>query len=235
MSKKTNIKFICEDKDTSLLYPPVPAGKIIPQWYKDIPIELKKLTNYIDKDGVPSVKRCIPVLDYLTSGYVIKNSWEIIAKPQFKDGFRSFSLECNRDRYVGAHPWQQAPVEIYKVKNHYFKINQQWMIRTPPGYSCLIYQPHYLFNENFNMLPAIVDTDKHNDFIGLIGYLKIDKEFTIAPGEPLVTVFPFERKEWHSEISFDVNIGKNTSFKYYLQGLWHGFYQKIFHTKKVYR
>lgn len=232
---KSVIKFVCEDRDTTLLYPPVPSGKIIPYWYKTVPVELKKLMNYIDQDGVPTVKRCIPVLDYLTSGYVIKNSWEIIVKPVFKDGIKSFSLECNRDRYVGAHPWHQAPVEILQNKCHYFKINQQWMISTPPGYSCLIYQPHYLFNEHFSMLPAIVDTDKHNDFIGLIGYLKIEKEFVISPGDPLVVIFPFKRQEWASEITFDSNVGKDTSFKYHLQGMWHGFYQKYFHSKKIYR
>ena len=229
------IKFICEDKDTTVLYPPVPASKVVPQWYKDIPVELKKLTNYIDADGVPSVKRCIPVLDYLTSGYVLANSWEIIVKPEMKEGIHSFSLECNREKYVGAHPWHQAPVEIDNNKFHYFKINQQWMIKTPPGYSSLIYQPHYLFNKKYKMLPAIVDTDKHNDFIGLIGHVETDKEFNISPGEPLVVVFPFKREEWASEISFDPYVGKDTSFKYYLQGIWHGFYQKYFHSKKSYR
>jgi hypothetical protein len=235
MSKFKNIKFICEDLDASKEFPPVPAGKIIPEWYKNIPVSLSKVPNYIDTDGVPSIKRCMPVLDYLTSGYALRNSYEINAWPAVKDGIRSFQLECNKKNYVGAHPYYQAPTEINGGKNHYFKINQEWLIRTPPGYSSLIYQPHYLFRNEFQMFPAVVDTDKHDDFIGLIGLINTDKPFTIAPGEPLVMVFPFKREEWHMDVSFDPDVGSRSSFKYFLHGAWHGFYSKFFHTKKTYR
>lgn len=235
MSKEVNIKFISEDFDSCKEFPPVPAAKIVPEWYKNIPVALNKVPNYIDNDGVPSIKRCMPVLDYLTSGYVLRNSYEINAWPFEKDGIQSFQLECNKKNYVGAHPWHQAPTELYGKKNHYFKINQEWLIRTPPGYSCLIYQPHYLFREEFQMFPAIVDTDKHDDFVGLIGLITTNKDFTIPPGEPLVVVFPFKREEWKMEASFDPEIGSKSSFKYFLHGLWHGFYSKFFHTKKTYR
>jgi hypothetical protein len=235
MTKESNIKFICEDFDAMSEFPPVPAGKVVPEWYKNIPVSLSKIPNYIDVDGVPSIKRCVPVLDYITSGYVLRNSYEINAWPEVKNGINSFQLECNKKDYVGAHPYQQAPAEIYGEKNHYFKINQEWLIRTPPGYSCLIYQPHYMFREEFQMFPAIVDTDKHDDFIGLIGLVNTDKPFTIAPGEPLVVIFPFKREDWKMDVSYNAKIGSFSSFKYFLQGIWHGFYLKMFHSKKTYR
>lgn len=236
MKKETIIKFTCEDYDAMKHYPPVTAGKIIPDWYKDVPVTLSKTPGYIDNDGVPSVKRCMPVLDYLTSGYVLKNSYEINIWPSVKDGINSFVLECNKKNYVGAHPFHQAPTtEMNDQKNHYFKINQEWLIQTPPGYSCLIYQPHYLFRKNFQFFPAIVDTDKHDDFIGLVGLITTDKPFTIAPGEPLVTIFPFKREEWKMDVGCDEKIGSKSSFKYFLAGLWHGFYAKNFHTKKTYK
>jgi hypothetical protein len=235
MTSENKIKFICEDNDAMQEFPPVPASKIIPEWYKNIPVALSKVPNYIDSDGVPSIKRCMPVLDYLTSGYVLRNSYEINAWPSVKDDIKSFQLECNKKNYVGAHPHHQAPAEFYGAKNHYFKINQEWLIRTPPGYSCLIYQPHYLFREDFQMFPAIVDTDKHDDFIGLIGLITTDKPFTIPPGEPLVVIFPFKREDWKLDVSYDAKIGSKSSFKYFLHGLWHGFYSKYFHTKKTYR
>jgi hypothetical protein len=235
MTKESNIKFICEDWDAMKEYPPIPASKIVPEWYKNIPVSLSKIPNYIDSDGVPSIKRCMPVLDYLTSGYVLRNSYEINAWPSVKDGINSFELECNKKSYVGAHPHHQAATEIYGAKNHYFKINQEWLIRTPPGYSCLVYQPHYMFREEFQMFPAIVDTDKHDDFIGLIGLITTDEPFTIGPGEPLVIIFPFKREDWKMDVSYDAKIGSLSSFKYFLHGVWHGFYSKFFHTKKTYR
>lgn len=235
MSRENKIKFICEDYDASKEFPPLPAGKVVPEWYKNIPVSLPKTPNYIDVDGVPSIKRCMPVLDYLTSGYVLRNSYEINAWPEIKDGIHSFQLECNKKNYVGAHPYHQASAELYGKKNHYFKINQEWLIRTPPGYSCLIYQPHYMFRENFEMFPAIVDTDKHDDFVGLVGLITTDRPFTISPGEPLVTIFPFRREDWGMEIGHDPKIGSGSSFKYFLHGAWHGFYSKFFHSKKTYR
>jgi hypothetical protein len=66
-------------------YPPVPASKIIPEWYKNIPVALSKDPGFIDNDGVPSIKRCMPVLDYLTSGYILRNSYEINADMFVKD------------------------------------------------------------------------------------------------------------------------------------------------------
>ncbi len=236
MIKESNIQFISEDYDACNEFPPLPASKIVPEWYKNIPVALTKVPGYIDNDGVPSIKRCMPVLDYMTSGYVLRNSYEINVWPFEKDSIKSFQLECNKKNYVGAHPYHQAPTsEMNGTKNHYFKINQEWLIRTPPGYSCLIYQPHYLFRKEFQMFPAIVDTDKHDDFIGLIGLINTDKEFTIPPGEPLVVVFPFKREDWKMDVSFDPKIGSKSSFKYFLHGVWHGFYSKFFYTKKTYR
>ena len=236
MTKESVVKFISGDFDAHKEFPPVPASKIIPEWYKNIPVALTKVPGYIDNDGVPSIKRCMPVLDYLTSGYVLRNSYEINAWVSVKDGINSFQLDCNKKNYAGAHPYHQAPTtEMNGVKNHYFKINQEWLIRTPPGYSCLIYQPHYLFRKEFQLFPAIVDTDKHDDYIGLIGLITTDTEFTIPPGEPLVVVFPFKREDWKLDTSYDPAIGSKSSFKYFLQGLWHGFYSKFFHSKKTYR
>ena len=236
MKSESIIEFISEDRDAMIHYPPVPASKIIPEWYKNIPVALSKNPGFIDNDGVPSIKRCMPVLDYLTSGYILRNSYEINADMFMKDNINSFTLECNKKNYVGAHPFHQAPTtEMTGEKNHYFKINQEWAIRTPPGYSCLIYQPHYLFRKEFKMFPAIVDTDKHDDFIGLVGLITTDQSFTIMPGDPLVTIFPFKRTDWKMELSYDKDIGSRSSFKYFLHGLWHGFYSKYFHTKKTYR
>jgi len=235
MRKDSIIKFITEDKDTLELFPPVPATKQIPDWYKSVPNELDIISQYVEKEGTPSIKRCVPVLDYLTSGYILRNSYEVDIKPVYEDGIKGFEMHCNRDDYVAAHPWVQAPIEINGKRNHYFKIQQRWVIKTPPGYSCLIYQPHYMFNENFTFLPAIVDTDTHDDFIGMIGIINTEEPFTIQPGDPLVTVFPFKRESWKMETKYDENVGKHSSFKYFINGPWHGTYSKFLHRKKGYR
>jgi len=37
MTSESIIKFISENYDAMIHYPPVPASKIIPEWYKNIP------------------------------------------------------------------------------------------------------------------------------------------------------------------------------------------------------
>lgn len=235
MAKNSHIKFICEDYDSFQLYPPVPATKMVPLWYKDLSIFIKNAPGKENQENVPSVKKCMPVLDYITSGYILRNSYQIRVSPyDDNQGIRHFKLDCNRKDYVGAHPWHQAPIEIDGSKTHYFKINQQWVVRTPPGYSSLIYQPYYNFRKEFSFLPAVVDTDVHPACIGLVGIIKSQEEFFINPGDPLVVVFPFKREEWISTIEHDPDLIKKSNFKLYLQGLWHGFYQKFLHNKKSY-
>ena len=46
MTKESNIKFICEDFDATQEFPPLPSSKIIPEWYKNIPVSLSKIENY---------------------------------------------------------------------------------------------------------------------------------------------------------------------------------------------
>jgi hypothetical protein len=236
MTSENNIKFTCTDADACDLYPPVPSAKMVPEWYKDMPVDVEKIAGYIEDDGVPSVKRCVPVLDYITSGYVIRNSYEIVIKPSLDaSGIWKFESKCSNPNYVNAHPWFQAKIDQNNRKTHYFKIHQQWKIETPAGYSCLFYQPHYFFRKEISFFPAVVDTDKHNDCVAFVGSINTDQEFTIAPGEPLMVIFPFKREEWKMTTDVDPAISRMSSFKYHLKTAWHGTYQKFMHSKKSYR
>lgn len=239
MTTENLIEFKCFDEETASMFPPIPANKLIPDWYKDVPVVCPKVLPYTETDEVPSIKRCIPVLDYLTSGYIIRNNYEIRGRQKVDDRneeFTAFDLKCRYAGGAGAHPWYQAPIEINDKKNHYLKINQPWYIKTPPGYSCLIYQPHYFFRKEFSLFPGIVDTDKHTESIGLVGTINVP-EFTIKPGDPLVVVFPFKREEWKMNIAVETleQAEKRSSFKFYMKGVWHGMYSKFIHSKKSYK
>lgn len=229
------IKFTCDDLDTYNSYPPVPATKVIPEWYKNMPNEIHGAVNFI-ADGTPSVKRCIPVLDYMTSGYIIRNSYQILVTRKVdSQGIVGFELKCNKPDYAGGHPWYQAQVAVQGVKTHYLKINQPWQTLTPPGYSCLIYQPHYFFRKEFSLFPGVVDTDKHPDPIGLIGQIHATHDFIIEPGEPLAVVFPFKRADWRLETAYDPKLVDQSPYKYFLKATWRKMYSTFFHSRKSYR
>lgn len=232
-----NIQFICNDAETFEMFPPVPGSKMIPQWYKDTPLELEKHLPYTEEDGTPTVRRCIPVLDYMTGGYIIKNNYEIRFRGKIdEEKYEAFDLKCRHHAGAGAHPWIQAQFEIDEKKKHYLKINQPWLVKTPPGWSCLFYQPHYFFNEEYRILPGIVDTDTHTEPVSLIA-VPHKSEFTVLPGDPLVVVFPFKRENWKMELKYELenDAEDRSSFKYYLKGAWHGMYSKFSHSKKIFK
>src|SRR5438552_3085754 len=47
---------------------PYPAGRNIPDWYKDLQIEVKSTRS---DEIIPTIKRCPPFLEAITCGYII--------------------------------------------------------------------------------------------------------------------------------------------------------------------
>ena len=53
-------------------FPPTPAIKNIPQWYLDTPEYLGGVREHIEGHQTPhTIKKCIPVFDAMTSGYIL--------------------------------------------------------------------------------------------------------------------------------------------------------------------
>jgi hypothetical protein len=112
---------------------------------------------------------------------------------------------------------------------NYFRFDSEWAVQTPPGYSCLVVQPYYLFQNQFSIMPAIIDTDKFNQKIPVVGYLTGAKdEVRFYCGDPLVQIIPFKRDDWESEFTADTILTKS---KYYLFNA----YKKLFHSKKQFK
>lgn len=228
----TTIKFYTEDPGVLQNFPPRPAGKIVPEWFKHVPATLSQIPEYIEQHGIGTVKKCTPVTDYITSGYIIQNTFQTVLKRTLDKEYTSFNADSASNNYIGASPYHQCPVQINGQKNHYIKIHQPWKIETPPGYSCLIYQPFYHFVDGLNILPAIVDTDTYPDSIVLVATIN-KSEVKLNPGDPLFCVFPFKREDWVAEAS--VKPFKQQSFmKFLLNKVYYGAYAKMFHSKKSY-
>lgn len=203
---KNIIRFECLDENVVKYFPPIPAKKVIPDWYKNQPFynngkkfDAEELQHQKGQQN-RSVKACVPVADYMTSGYMLRFHTDIAVKPvDQEDGTRSWWWaaaygECE------SHPNIQMPVEIGGKKHEYFKPLNMWTVRTAPGYSCYFYQPEFFFNENYKFLPGIVDTDQYPHPVHFPGIITTDKAFTIEAGDPWVVVFPFKRESWEHEV-----------------------------------
>jgi hypothetical protein len=231
MTKK--IIFTNTLKDLSL-EKPVSSDKMIPDWYKKTNsyIGNKKIPHVTNKSNA-TIKKCIPVFDAITSGYIIKTTADMYISKQ-NDG-----LVCQSpsSEILSFHPLEQAELHPYKNKNmnFYLKFMNPWSIKTPKGYSCLFVEPMHQ-DLPINVFPGVVDTDKYFAPVNIIFSLK-DPNFEgyIYAGTPIVQVIPFKRDYW------EMNEGKNKDlldsenvFKK-IRSTFYDRYKNSFWEKKQYR
>ena len=188
--------------------PPVPSKKIMPEWYKKMP-------NFNNKDITQlTVKKCMPFLDALTMGYIMTTGWEIGIMKKMKGDDQLIQLTYPdqvsillNEKYMGLeqHISDQFSEDGYEYDDmkQVIKITSPWIIRTPPGYSCLFIPPLNRVNPYFRPVSGVVDTDTYNLPINFPCIFKEFKEDTkIVPiGTPIVMVIPFKRDSWKMEVS----------------------------------
>lgn len=232
------------------IYPdPVPAKKIVPEWYK-------KMSTYIDGRNVPRVftkdasgthtnltmKACIPIRDVITSGYIIPLHVDVIVDQGFdKDGNSlGVGIGAQQDKYpephLSTHSINQFKNSVISKKTkggNAFKMLSPWRIYTPLGYSCYFFSPYFHEND-LKIIPGIVDTDKYHE----INFPFTLSDETVTPkvvkkGTPYVQVLPFKRDEYECRISTISQKDKDRMHNTMLGWAGH-LYRDVFHTKKKY-
>lgn len=234
------IKFICLDKTVASVFPPLPAKKVIPEWYKNISYYTKnKKANaaemVVNNDTTPglSIKACMPFLDYLSSGYVLRYPADIALTALPINEHNAipwyWRTKCAEGTIgCGYHPQEQLPIEINGINHNYIKIMNPWVVKTPPGYSCFFYQP-LDFDSPLQLFSGIVDTDTFDMPINFPGFIKKEGDYTLKGGDPLMVVFPFKRDSW----SMKVSVGEIKHLPKVMLFLERG-YKNLFHKPKKY-
>jgi hypothetical protein len=192
---------------------PIPAKLNIPEWYKNLEHTILNKT----------VKGCIPFLDTLTSGYLLKIPQDFYVrhnvdnknekKEKFKDSFQTYGLHdmsqllgakyVNLNSGIDTHSIKQVEGSPFIEKNKnlpFYKIINPWKIKTPKGYSCLFVPPLNNSDDRFSIISGIVDTDTFTNEINFPIVINGDKyptlETTIKKGTPYVQIIPFKRDNW---------------------------------------
>lgn len=176
-----------------------PAIKEIPQWYKETDSYIGgKLVVDDHGNNNGTIKRCLPVFDSMTAGYIIKTYVDIyVSQENGAPYYRWPSMSP-----ISFHPVEQAP--NYPSKNNfpYPKMISPWAIKTEKGYSCLFISPMHNPNKYLTILPGIVDTDIYTGPVSFPFILNdLDWSGIIPAGTPIVQVIPFKRD------SFKMNFG----------------------------
>jgi hypothetical protein len=188
---------------------PVLTKLNIPEWYKKLEHSLENKT----------IKGCMPFLDTLTSGYLLKMPQDfnvrhnVENKHNLKDSFQTFGLHdqsqmlydkgINLNSGIDTHSIKQLKGSPFIEKNKnlpFYKILNPWKIKTPKGYSCLFVPPLNNSDDRFSIIPGIVDTDTFPNEVNFPIVINGDKypilETTIKKGTPYVQVIPFKRDFW---------------------------------------
>ena len=190
----------------NLYLQPKRAVEMIPEWYKSLPAT-DYLTKYADKKDL-TIKRCVPVLDTFTAGYFLTTKYDYYfsydgEKEESKWTGPSVTVDHHSDgKMISHHEITQLgempfPPEFIKYA---FKWNSPWVVKTPPGYSCIFTQPLNRPDLPFYSLTGIVDTDSYFQPVLFPFFMKNNFEGKIPAGTPIVQIIPFKRDDWKMEI-----------------------------------
>ena len=223
------ITFCATNKAMVDIWPhPKPASLFIPDEYK----KLKR--HFKDNLHRPTLKTCIPFLDCLTMGYIIPFDQDYLVDPVETD----FTIvPANREQSdFGFHNQAQLPKEWKKTTGENAgKFHNKWLIKTPPGYSCLFVKPMNRIEERFEMISGVVDTDTYVNAINFPFILrKRDEQFLIKKGEPMIQVIPFKRESWKMWAGFYYEKA-HLKIINMLQSEWVDRYKKMFWSKKNFK
>jgi hypothetical protein len=185
-----------------------------------------------------TIKTCMPVLDSITSGYLILSSADVYIEKQEQGRYYTWPdnnvISFHGQDQVTGYPNLEKKMGAESIP----KFNNPWIVKTPKGYSSLFVTPFH-HDLPFTILPGIVDTDNYFNAVNFPFIPDPDFEGLIPKGTPIAQVLPFERKNWNMSISH-----LEDSKKYQKEWLrsvkelhTHFFdkYKKIFWTAKSYK
>ena len=165
---------------------PRPAKNFIPQWFKNIPSQV---------EDTVTVKNCPSFPDYFSQGYIIP-MWSDV-KMNFVDNVPKIELSAKRfsfDFHANAKMLNYKKATFNGIEGQFvFKTVCPWRIITPPGWSVLQLPLFYHFNQEWSVLPGVIDTDIHTEINQQVLYHGNGKEVTIKCGDPFVLYIPFKR------------------------------------------
>ena len=178
-----------------------------------------------------TIKRCMPVFDAITSGYIITSPADVYVR--IKDEEQCF--EWPTLNLISFHAIDQAPEHPNRKPHDYAKWMNPWAIKTPKGYSTLFIQPMHR-ESVFTILPGIVDTDTYTAPVRLPMVIN-DPNFEglIPQGTPIAQVIPFKRENWQMEIGSEKELKEQNSIAQKLNIKFFDRYKSMFWNRKEYK
>lgn len=187
---------------------PIPARKAFPDWVSKVPP-----TDPIFNGE--TVRKCPGIIDYLTQGFVLP-MWSDV-RLRYETDSERWSAFSGRDGKEGL--WEshgnhqfldhvQAGYLGREVK-FVFKAVSPWRIITPPGWSVYQLPLNYHFNNQFSVMPGVIDTDMYYELNQQVLYFGDSEDVVITRGTPLVLYVPFKRES----LDLDIRVANDLDIK----------------------
>lgn len=212
-----------------LCLPPVPASTLIPEWWKSMaPYHGTKL-NVENLGSNASPKKCTPMLDALTNGYIIQ-LWADVQIKQFNNmpriTWKIESQDVFQQHGLTVGDMVPPPTGYNKTV---FKFMNTWIPILPKGYSYAVVEPFGYRDLPFRPIPAVIDGDKSTLEIVAPVWVKEGYEGIVEKGTPILQIIPFKRDNWKSKLTYypngeyDIVEDKNfngTIVGHYIKNVW---------------
>jgi len=200
------IEFVALDKYAFEVCPkPFPASQALPQWWKDASPYIKNEKNIDGKkiivenlESNASFKKCTPMLDLLSSGYIVP-LWSDV-QVRYENELPVITWRVTKNVFE-SHATQEVETPSGYQKSQ-FKFLNQWVPKLPKGYSALIIACPGYPNNPFRAMQAIIDYDKTTHALLPPMFLKEGFEGIVEKGTPMFQIIPFKRNNWKSKFSF---------------------------------
>jgi hypothetical protein len=166
---------------------PKPLSSFLPEWWSQ---------KRIDKE-FKTVKDCPSFPQLFKNAYIIPmwSDLEVtINETGINTRFASDDFGC--ESHSGDQFLDFAPESVRKNTSIILKPDCPWGIITSPGYAVYQTESFYHFNENFKILPGIINTDKWHEVNQQMLITNEHKKFVIKRGDPFGMYIPFKRDKF---------------------------------------
>jgi len=200
---KSNIEFFTEH-EALLEFGPVPAKRALPDWFKRMPVAKDLpasqgrfpfgLSASVRLSNVnATIRRCPGLISYLSEGYLLP-LWSDFLVQVRRDTV--YCVGSNETAHISPHSkatqYETMPLGEEFIPDS-IKFTNPWKVRTPPGWSVLLSQPFYHFEERFQVLTGVVDSDVYHHIHVNTLFRRGDADHKLNMGQPFVHIMPFQR------------------------------------------
>jgi hypothetical protein len=195
------IIFRCPPELDGILPRPIPAVRGLPDWFKTMPM---KAFSQIMGDDVYTMKKCPPVIDAMTYGFLMP----LVCDLTVEDG----EFSWDRDVPSGIADYSRSPIDFHHASQvagtpffdddrFIIKFNNFWTIELPSGYSLLVTHPVNRADLPFTTLTGLVDVDRYSLSFVHFPARWHDTEFngTLPKGTPVAQCLPIRRECWEEQ------------------------------------